>query len=83
MPVPPLTAAVLSGVGRDDEGLASGINNALSRIAQLGGIALSAGMASYALGLQLGLVAAGALSLVGAGITAAMLRSAIRKRGAP
>jgi len=78
--VAPLTAMVLSSVTDDDEGLASGINNAVSRIAQLAGIALSAGVASYALGYQVGLAVAGVLSLVGAGINAAMLPPTVRKR---
>lgn len=44
----PITAAVLSSVAEADEGLASGINNAASRVAQLGGVALAAGVASLA-----------------------------------
>jgi len=80
--VGPLTATVLSSVGNDDEGLASGINNAVSRIAQLAGIALSAGVASYSLGLQAGLAAAGALALVGAGINAATLPPSVGKQAA-
>ena len=41
--VAPLTNSVLSSVRDDDEGLASGVNNTVSRIAQLVGIALAAG----------------------------------------
>ena len=48
--VPPLTASVLSSVKHDDEGLASGVNNTVSRIAQLVGIAFAAGAAPYAAG---------------------------------
>ena len=79
--VAPLTAAVLSSVGNDDEGLASGVNNAVSRVAQLAGIALSAGVASYSLGFQVGLAVAGALALAGAAVNAAMLPASVPKRG--
>ena len=48
--VAPLTNSVLSSVRDDDEGLASGVNNTVSRIAQLVGIALAAGVPSYATG---------------------------------
>ena len=58
----PITAAVLSSVAEADEGLASGINNAASRVAQLGGVALAAGVASFASGYRLGLVIAAAVS---------------------
>jgi predicted MFS family arabinose efflux permease len=71
--VAPLTAAVMSSVKDDDEGLASGVNNAVSRIAQLAGIALAAGVASYAAGFVASLIAAAVLSAIAAVAIAAML----------
>jgi predicted MFS family arabinose efflux permease len=69
--VAPLTASVLSSVPESDEGLASGLNNAAARIAQLAGIALAAGIGSLSSGYRLGFLAAAALSLAGA-LTMAM-----------
>jgi EmrB/QacA subfamily drug resistance transporter len=68
--ITPLTASVMSSVARADEGLASGINNTASRIAQLGGVALAAGVAAFASGYEIGL-ALGALLSAGAAVTAA------------
>lgn len=62
----PITAAVLSSVAEADAGLASGINNAASRVAQLGGVAVAAGVASFASGYRLGLLIAAAVSVAGA-----------------
>jgi predicted MFS family arabinose efflux permease len=78
--VTPLTASVMSSLPDADEGLASGINNAVARVAQLAGVALAAGVASYSFGYQAGLMAAAALSLTGAlyvtvGVPAAALRA--------
>ncbi|MBR1170132.1 MFS transporter [Bradyrhizobium liaoningense] len=70
--VAPLTASVLSSVDPTDEGLASGINNAASRIAQLAGAALAAGFASFGSGYEVGLAIAAAASIGGA-LTAAII----------
>jgi EmrB/QacA subfamily drug resistance transporter len=69
--VTPLTASVMSSLDEADEGLASGVNNAVSRIAQLAGIALAAGVTSYSSGYEIGMAIAAALSLAAA-LTIAM-----------
>jgi len=81
--VTPLTAAVLSSVSDADEGLASGINNAMSRVAQLAGIALGAGLAPYTLGFAAGMIGAAALAASGAGIMAATVPRLVLKGKAP
>jgi EmrB/QacA subfamily drug resistance transporter len=69
--VAPLTASILSSVGSADEGLASGINNAVSRIAQLIGVALAAGAASFALGYEICFTGAAVISIAAATTAAA------------
>ncbi len=68
--VAPLTSSVMSSVPKSDEGLASGVNNAASRVAQLAGIALAAGLGTLSSGYQFGLLAAATVSAAGAVTTA-------------
>jgi len=79
--VAPLTASVLSSVDQTDEGLTSGINNAASRIAQLAGVALAAGVASFESGYEVGLAVAAAISIGGAFTAAITPTPAAAKAG--
>ena len=77
--VAPLTASILSTVRPADEGLASGINNAISRVAQLIGIALAAGVASFAFGYEICLAGTAVVSIAAAVVAAATVPAVAAK----
>jgi EmrB/QacA subfamily drug resistance transporter len=72
--VAPLTASVMSSVEDKDEGLASGVNNAAARAAQLVGVALAAGLAQFAMGYHASMIAAAIASALGAACMLALPR---------
>jgi hypothetical protein len=76
MLVAPLTASALSSVTSSDEALASGVNNAISRVAQLAGVAIVAGLGTSIAGWQWGLFSAAALSASRALVTAPLCSAA-------
>ena len=78
--ITPLTATVMSSVEENDEGLASGVNNTASRIAQLAGIALAAGLASFASGYEIAFLLAAFLSAGGALTAAATVPSKVKSK---
>lgn len=77
--VAPLTSAVMASVANEDEGLASGINNTASRIAQLIGVAAAAAFAALPAGFAVGLDAAALLCVIGAALAAFTLPGAAPK----
>jgi EmrB/QacA subfamily drug resistance transporter len=79
--IAPLTASVLSCVPESDEGLASGLNNAASRVAQLAGVALAAGIGAMGPGYRIAMIMAAALSVAGALATALTMPARARRRG--
>ena len=76
--ITPLTSTVMSSVEDKDEGLASGVNNTASRVAQLAGIALAAGLASFETGYQIALSIAACFSFAGAIVVGVTLPSTTR-----
>ena len=64
--VAPLTAGVMASVDDADEGLASGVNNTASRVAQMIGVALAALFAATTTGYAIGLWLASLMCAVGA-----------------
>lgn len=76
--IAPLTANVLASLSDGQEGLASGVNNAVSRIAQLLGVAGAAALGASAAGYTAGMWIAAALA--GTAALAAVAASSTLKR---
>ena len=74
-----MTTSVLASVTNSEEGLASGVNNAVSRIAQLAGIAFAAGLASFAAGYIASLIVAAILAAAAGVLIVVMLPRPTRK----
>ncbi|MEO1657208.1 MAG: MFS transporter [Pseudomonadota bacterium] len=64
--IAPLTAGVMASLGDEDQGLASGVNNTVSRIAQLIGVAAAAALGSTLVSFQTGTAMAAGLAVLAA-----------------
>ncbi len=64
--VAPLSAAALGAASEADQGVASGVNNTVSRIAQMSGVGVAAALIGYPGGFQIGLAAAAILAMAAA-----------------
>jgi MFS family permease len=78
--VAPLTGSVMSSVPKSDEGLASGVNNTASRIAQLAGVALATAFGTVDAGYRYGLWVAAVVSVVAAVTTSLELPPLPKKK---
>lgn len=76
--IAPLTAGVMASLGDIDQGLASGVNNTVSRIAQLIGVAAAAALGSTLVSFQTGAGVAAGLAILAA-VAAALATKAQTK----